>query len=278
MSNLSESSREGSEFLIEKFLIGLFSPVVEDLVTQIGILRANISAEAVHEARVAIRKIRSHLRTFNPLLKTKRYAAIDKDLRWLNTKISALRDVDVMVNIAKKLDLENQDTTLRIMSELDQDRIAHVKALGRALDKDRVDGTLRQLAYLAEHPAIKKELNKSDATTHKALILKCIVATWDSLSDEITNLPKNPTTDQLHRVRIFSKRCRFAYEAAEMFKLFSATQVTTYARELQRSLGQMHDIDMFMQWLKTKPQISTTEIKLEKLELNLTLPPRETMA
>ena len=276
MSNLNKTYQDSSEFLIEKFLIDVFLPVVDDLVTQIESLRENINAEGVHEVRVAIRKIRSHLKTFKPLLKVKKYEAIDRDLRWLNSKISSLRDVDVMLDISKKLTLENQDSSLLIEHELELKRIAHVKALRHALDKNRVDGLLRKLAYLAEHPAMKRRLNESDALTHKALVLECVIASWNLLSNEITNLPRDPTPEQLHQVRIFSKRCRFAYEAAEMFKLLPATQVTTYARDLQRNLGQIHDTDMFMHWLKTKPQISTNDIELEKNELNLALPPLET--
>src|SRR6266545_895721 len=53
-------------------------------------------AEAVHDMRVATRRLRSTLRTFRPLLPAERTEPLRGELRWLGERLGAVRDGDVM--------------------------------------------------------------------------------------------------------------------------------------------------------------------------------------
>jgi len=56
-------------------------------------------AEAIHQARVAIRRLRSAFSLFSPLFSNDSQAAhIKAELRWLSAEFGAVRDLDVLVN------------------------------------------------------------------------------------------------------------------------------------------------------------------------------------
>ena len=269
MSDLSPSHRINPDFSLDQFLMSVFGPVVNDLITHIGSMRENIDVEAVHQARVATRKVRSHLKTFAPLLKRKKYEVIVEELKWLNAKITPTRDIDVLIEIAQKLEIENQATMHQVIIELAQERNTSIHSLANALNKKRVDALLTQLVHFALHPPIKKKLLAAPAHVRKTVAVQCISNTWTLLFTEVEKLPNHPKAKQLHRVRIMSKRCRYAYEVAEIDQLLPSSHITTYAQNLQRKLGQFNDSALFLRWLKKRPYISTSLIKEVRAKLQL---------
>jgi inorganic triphosphatase YgiF len=58
--------------------------------------RLNLHVEGVHQCRIALRRLRSALKTFGPLLRRKRIAAIESEVRWLGAILGMARDLDVL--------------------------------------------------------------------------------------------------------------------------------------------------------------------------------------
>jgi hypothetical protein len=269
MSDFSSPHRANPDFSLDQFLMSVFGPVVNDLITHVGNLRRNIDVESVHQARVATRKVRSQLKTFAPLLKKKKCEVIAEELKWLNAKITPTRDIDVLIEIAQKVEIENQDTAHKVNQSLFQERNASIHSLANALEKKRVDALLTQLVHFALHPPIKKKLLASPVHVRKTSAVQCISNTWTLLFTEVERLPKHPRPKQLHRVGIMSKRCRYAYEVAEIDQLLPSAHITTYAQNLQGKLGHLNDNALFLRWLKKQPYASTSLIKKVRTELQL---------
>jgi len=269
MSDLSSSHRANPDFSLDQFLMSVFGPVANDLITHIGSMRENIDVEAVHQARVATRKVRSHLKTFAPLLKKKKYQVIAEELKWLNAKITPTRDIDVLIEIAQKLNIEHQDTAHKVNHGLVQERNESIHSLANALNKKRIDALLTQLVHFALHPPIKNKLLAAPPQVRKTVAVQCISNTWTLLFTEVEMLPKHPKPKQLHRVRIMSKRCRYAYEVAEIDQLLPSSHITTYAQNLQGKLGKINDDALFLHWLKKQPDISSSRIKEVRARLKL---------
>jgi triphosphatase len=59
------------------------------------VLRAEADAEAVHQLRVAVRRLRSALSTFKALVSDARMEAVKADLKWLATSLNDARNLDV---------------------------------------------------------------------------------------------------------------------------------------------------------------------------------------
>ena len=61
------------------------------------IARIGEDPEGVHQARVATRRLRSHLATFAPVLRRgARPSGSTSDLRWLGRSLGIVRDLDVL--------------------------------------------------------------------------------------------------------------------------------------------------------------------------------------
>ena len=58
--------------------------------------RLNLHIEGVHQCRIALRRLRSAFKIYRPLLRRKRIAPIDEEVRWLGRILGAARDLDVL--------------------------------------------------------------------------------------------------------------------------------------------------------------------------------------
>ena len=61
------------------------------------ILRTQPTAEAIHQARVALRRMRSALSIFRPVVEDAHYPALASELRWLAGSLGDARDLDVLI-------------------------------------------------------------------------------------------------------------------------------------------------------------------------------------
>ena len=62
------------------------------------LVRATKDPEAVHQARVATRRLRSHMRTFGPLLEPEWTDPLRSELGWLAMALGAVRDREVLLD------------------------------------------------------------------------------------------------------------------------------------------------------------------------------------
>ncbi|MDR0360825.1 MAG: CHAD domain-containing protein, partial [bacterium] len=69
---------------------------VRRLLTHDPGVRLGGDPEDVHQARVAVRRLRSDLRTFSPLLAAEWTAELRDELRWLGGELGAVRDAEVL--------------------------------------------------------------------------------------------------------------------------------------------------------------------------------------
>src|SRR5437763_591293 len=85
-------------------------------------------AEAIHQARIATRRLRSDLRTFEPFLDERWTTSLRAELRWLTAELGAVRDVDVMRTRlrthAERSSPVDADAARLVLCRLDGDREA----------------------------------------------------------------------------------------------------------------------------------------------------------
>src|SRR5262249_55609291 len=88
-------------------------------------VRAGDDADAVHDMRVAVRRLRSALRTFKPMLAEQWVDSLRDELDWLAALLGAVRDLDVL-----------RENLRRDAADLDGSRAACVDELLRPLDEE----------------------------------------------------------------------------------------------------------------------------------------------
>jgi len=215
------------------------------------LVRTSGDPEAVHQARVATRKLRSHLRTFGPLLDPEWTEPLRSELGWLALGLGAVRDREVLFERlserARSLpasDLRSANSLLHIL----QVEIATLRTkLMAELDSVRYVDLLERLVVASQAPA-----TLPDADEPASKVLPPLAAgPWRRLRSAIKQLPETPTDPELHRIRILAKRARYAAEAVAPVVGKAADAFARAAAKLQTILGEHQDSVTAQAWLRS---------------------------
>ena len=213
------------------------------------LVRTGRDPEAVHQARVATRKLRSNLRTFAPLLDEDWTEPLRAELGWLAGGLGAVRDKEVLLmrlrESAKSLPAsdERSASSLLHLLELEIDDLRG--KLMADLDSPRYIDLLERLVEAAHAPATVIDAGQP-ATTLPALATK----PWRQLRSAVGRLQEAPPDSDLHRIRILAKRARYAAEAVAPAVGPDAASFGRAAAKLQTILGEHQDSVTAQGWLR----------------------------
>ncbi len=130
----------------------------ERLVAQEHDLRIADDPESVHQARVATRRLRSDLKTFEPFVDAHWASELRAELRWLGSELGAVRDIEVLRDRlrvhARALPPTEADAAQRVVRRLDADRAAARPDLVLTLMQPRYSELRAKLAASAAYPRL----------------------------------------------------------------------------------------------------------------------------
>ena len=215
------------------------------------LVRSGRDPEAVHQARVATRKLRSNLRTFGPLLDPEWTEPLRLELGWLAMGLGAVRDKEVLLDRLRlragslpASDQKSGSSLLHILQiEIDDLR----KKLIADLDSQRYIDLLERLVDAAHSPRTMPDADQPGAAVLPALS----TAPWRQLRNAVRQLPENPADPELHRIRILAKRARYAAEAVAPVIGEAADEFAKAAARLQTILGEHQDSVTAQAWLRS---------------------------
>jgi CHAD domain-containing protein len=215
------------------------------------LVRTSDDPEAIHQARVATRKLRSHLRTFGPLLDPEWTEPLRSELGWLAMGLGAVRDREVLLERlrerARSLPATDQRSANSLLQLLAGDIESLRKKLLSELDSTRYIDLLERLVTAAHSPAVLP-----DADLPASQILPPLAAgPWKRLRSAVRQLPDPPTDPELHRIRILAKRARYAAEAVAPVVGNAAASFARAAAKLQTILGEHQDSVIAQAWLRS---------------------------
>ena len=248
--------REKVEFSLSDFISTTMTRHATKLISHISHLRQIKSAEGIHDCRVAIRTINAHLNTFSPFLRRKRTTAVVQQLDWLDKKFAAIRDIDVMIALVGEV--VNAEVKQALITRLHSQRLSQEIKLQKTFNSQELDLILKNLASFALHPPIRRKFSELSAKKMQARVTAAISHTWVLLFDNLEDLPKRPNTKQLHRLRITTKQCRYAYEAAAETNLLQSPHIQAWTKQLQKQLGQVQDIKILRTWIKKQSDLDSS--------------------
>jgi CHAD domain-containing protein len=214
------------------------------------LVRTGRDPEAVHQARVATRKLRSNLRTFGPLLDVEWTEPLRSELGWLALSLGAVRDREVLLDRlrlrAQSLPANDQRSAGALLGLLEGEIDALRKKLKDDLDSQRYVDLLESLVTAAHSP-----VTLPDADQPAAAVLPALATTpWRRLRSAVRQLPETPTDPELHRIRILAKRARYAAEAVTPVAGPAADAFARAAARLQTVLGEHQDSVTAQAWLR----------------------------
>ena len=216
--------------------------------------------EAVHQARVATRRLRSDLGTLHDFVDETWAKPLRAELRWFGAELGQVRDVEVLherlaLHAALLPDTE-ADAARSAIRRLDADHLRARTELLRTLREPRYAQLHRALHDAVRDPKLAPaaSLRATDA------LPGAVRPIWRKLRRAVDALGPAPSDAALHQVRIRAKRCRYAAEVAAPVVGRPARDFATALTHVQDVLGEHQDGTVADGWLaKAAPESSPAE-------------------
>lgn len=204
--------------------------------------------EGVHQLRVGLRRFRSALTLFAPLLPPEHLASIKEDARWAVQELNAARDWDVlladMVPAVAAARGEAMFAPLRDAAEVQRAR--GYDGVGAMLRSERYGEFMARLGVWLTEQAPPDglgddALRRLDAPV--AVYAKTLLAKRHKTALKRGKRFDTQTSEQRHRVRIALKKLRYATEFFQ--SLFPGKRTRAYLARLKRlqdDLGHLNDV------------------------------------
>ena len=203
--------------------------------------------DAVHKMRVATRRLRSALSTFQPLFDPDVVRPLREELKWLAGELGAARDAEVMRDrVRTAVDAQSSDMPTRAGADAAQEeldtayRAAHDRVLAE-LDGDRYHQILSSLQQLAEQPPLRKPAKAPAGTALPPLVARSYHRVR-RLVDRARALPAGAERDELlHDARKAAKQARYAGESVATVFGEDAGAFAAAMEAVQEALGEHQD-------------------------------------
>ena len=226
----------------------LSSSVARLVVNDPGV-RLGEDPEAVHQARVAVRRLRSDLRTFRPWLSEAWADELRESLRWLGQALGGVRDSDVLIDRLRRrvasLPAADRDAGAEIVAKLVSLREERRSELLAAMRDQPYVALLDRLVSAAREPVVGED--RASPAPDVAAVMQPV---WRRLAQTASSLGRQPSDAELHAVRIRTKRARYAAEALAPVAGKAARRFADRAAELQDVLGEHQDAVVAEDWLR----------------------------
>ncbi len=205
----------------------------------------------LHNARVATRRLRSHLRTYRTILDRAWSESLRQELRWLGDRLGHVRDADVMIErLETRIDdlaAEDQGPAGQLVAQLEATRDRDRTVLSDAMRSARYTALLDALVDAARAPRLQ---SARVSTEHWHTARRLVRKPWKRTRETVHQLPKTPTNEQLHDVRRRAKHARYALESVEPLVGKGGRRSIKRLTELQDQLGEQHDATVVIDWLR----------------------------
>lgn len=213
-----------------------------------------VDLEAVHDLRVATRRLRTALSIFSPVLPAKRNILWQEEVARLTKALGAARDCDVQLDVVNGVlaglpTIHERPGLRRLILRLSQKRALLQENVLASLEQFQQQRTLESFTEKLADDAQQFEpsINASpevfqlaERSTHERLT--------DFLSYEpFIHLPE--CAAELHAMRIAAKRLRYCMETFSELSPALTLPVIQSLKKAQDLLGLIHDCDVWLDFL-----------------------------
>lgn len=206
--------------------------------------RAGSDAEFVHQARVAVRRLRSALHLWAPLLPAAFVARWKPVWRDFARQLGAVRDLDVLADetLPPLLAALPDESRLRALSAAVERRRARARRGLRPALAEAAFGRLTLTFAAALHALPEGDEAASDEAFERRL--RRLSRSVERLAAALAASPETAAADAPHRLRIAGKRLRYALEfTAPLRPRKGLSSRSGRLAPLLETLGRLNDID-----------------------------------
>ncbi len=211
-----------------------------------AVLRAGADGEAVHQLRVAARRLRSAMATFAPVVEDDRSQAVKAELKWVAGACDAARDLEVYVlgaKAARKRLAKPPPGLKALVARAEAERDAAAEGAREAVGSARFRRLLLEAtawvetgAWLADDG--RRGLREAPATGFAAARLERQLARLEKRARGFAKAD----AEARHRVRIAGKTLRYGLETfASLYPTKRSQRFAHVLKDLQAELGALND-------------------------------------
>jgi CHAD domain-containing protein len=195
---------------------------------------------AVHQARVASRRLREAIPVLTAGLKGSKSKKAERKVRRLTRALGPVRELDVTLGLLDELARSAKVPTAAIeevRSHVLAARSDHREAMLTQID-GRSDKLERRLHSVAA--AVGEDAKEGWRQALAARLLKRSKV----LATEVERAGSLYAPEQLHQVRIAAKKLRYALELAADARIAGALALVRTLKRAQETLGKLHDLQV----------------------------------
>jgi len=237
-----------------------FQKIALDCVADIKAHHTNAcagDAEAVHQIRVAITRLRAAVAFFAPIVVDAEWLRLKKEIAWLNGSLGVARDSDVAVEYARRKRYYAWAQRM-IGAQLGESQMRDHRRLVRCLRSDRTQRLVAALAgWIRQGPWLERYKRSKDAESLQAYCARELNRWHERLARKGRHL-KTAGASRRHQLRIKAKRFRYMCEAlTETVDLWGRSELLHLqrpAKRLQRTLGDLRDLERLAGLARGSPQ------------------------
>ena len=205
----------------------------------------------MHGARVAVRRLRSDLRSFRSVLESSWSTRLRDELDWLGSSLGEVRDLDVLGDRleGRVADLRPEDKAVgeHLVASVRAARSTARERLLADLRSDRYTALLDRLVQGSQAPAV---LSDDADRTATSVLMPLMAGPWKHVEAACTRIDDDAADELLHAARIRAKRARYAAEALAPLVGARARRFARAAARLQDVLGEHQDAVVAEAWLR----------------------------
>jgi CHAD domain-containing protein len=214
--------------------------------------------EGVHNMRVSIRRLRSALRDFMPLMNKQALKRPIKDLKRTADTLGAVRDQDVAIVALNRFQADAETKAVEegignLLRERENLRETARLDLTEALAVSRFKDLQERFTEAIDKATARKKSN-GRASSFNEVGHKVVARGWQDLYELGASLYEPFNIEELHEMRIAAKRLRYAME---LFAACWGEKITPFAEqiaEMQSFLGEVHDCDVWIESMSKRLQ------------------------
>ena len=216
---------------------------------------ADRDADALHDLRVAIRRLRAALSLFEPAVVLPRRCR-DRQLWQVGRRLADLRDRDVLRSAVTSDAAAAAGIAADLIEDVESGRRDALAKAERASRRRRTRRMLRGFARWERRPRFHVEPGETIGTalpplvrahagafaSHPAWALKLRRDAAGRIEDAEGALDPDGVLNSLHALRRRAKRLRYELEIAAPLLGWDEERAMTYLRDIQDALGELQDV------------------------------------
>jgi CHAD domain-containing protein len=237
--------------------------------------RAGEDPEALHDMRVATRRMRAALRVLQPYMHEQRTDNVRRGLRAVARALGAVRDLDVLIINAEAfqqtLPEEQRGDMEGLLGEWRDRRGKSRKAMLRLLNSKDYTRFTKQMARFVEEDIPDPDMTAPEVAPFQVrhVAPSAILSKYEQVRTYETVMSA-PTIAQLHALRIHGKYLRYTLECFRETLPSEAGDLIREVVSMQDELGELHDADVAIGLIRDYVQRHT---KRQKDGYEFTMPP-----